>query len=115
MRFLTLFSLFLLLSCKTKKSVPGNELPACLKQKIEEFGTLPKKYQPAFIMAYTYQGKKVFFIPERCCDQLAEVVDEQCQVICNPSGGITGMGDGRCTDFLKIAKDSVRVWTRPAD
>jgi hypothetical protein len=59
---------------------------------------------------YRYNGKRVFLFSSDCCDQFNQVVDEQCNYICAPSGGITGKGDRKCTDFADKAELVKVVW-----
>ncbi|MCC7302745.1 MAG: hypothetical protein IT233_08885 [Bacteroidia bacterium] len=86
-----------------------------MREKIDAFIKLNKKYQPAYVTSYTYKGKRVFYFPDRCCDQQAEVWDEQCNLVCSPKGGFTGTGDGKCNDFFSEARDSAAVWLQPPD
>ena len=119
MKLLSVFlSLALMLgACCDKKKVtepaPQNSLiplPLCLHEKTEEFKKLDKKYRPANITRYTYKGKTVYYLPPRCCDQMSEVYDEDCNIICRPEGGITGKGDGKCPDFFTERKEAKIVW-----
>jgi hypothetical protein len=47
----------------------------------------------------TYRGATAYYVPPQCCDQFSVLFDASCTTICAPDGGITGSGDGRCTDF----------------
>jgi len=65
---------------------------------------------PAKIYRYTYNGEVVYFLSGRCCDVPSKLFDIQGNVICEPDGGITGKGDGRCTDFFEERTDEVLIW-----
>lgn len=55
---------------------------------------------PAYsVYQCTYRGATAYYLPAQCCDQFSALVDSNCGVICAPDGGISGSGDGRCTDF----------------
>jgi hypothetical protein len=100
-------------SCKTNPNgtSPYDDIfPNCIKGKIKEYEGLTGKYQPAYIKSYRYKGATVYYVPARCCDQMSEVLDAECNVICRPEGGITGKGDGKCSDFLETATEGKVIW-----
>jgi hypothetical protein len=90
---------------------PGGSIPACIKQQIEAIRKEPKRNPPAQVDEYIYNGKKVFLFSANCCDQYNMLYDSSCKIICAPSGGITGKGDGKCTDFSATAKYVKLVWS----
>ena len=98
----------LLMSCNKEKDTEN--LPACITQKIEAIKTETVRNPPAKIYRYSYQNKTVFFIPQYCCDVFSELYNENCTLICHPDGGITGMGDGKCSDFFTERKEERLVW-----
>jgi hypothetical protein len=55
-------------------------------------------------------GKKVYLFSADCCDQFNYLYDKDCNVICAPSGGFTGRGDGACANFKEMATDETLVW-----
>ena len=57
-----------------------------------------------------FKGMRVFYFSSNCCDQYNVVVDEKCNYICAPSGGTTGKGDGKCSDFLTMAQYIKLIW-----
>jgi hypothetical protein len=81
-----------------------------VQQKISEIKAQPKWNPPAEINEYEYNGQRVFLVTADCCDQFITLIDDKCNYICAPSGGITGNGDGKCKDFLRKAKHIRRVW-----
>jgi hypothetical protein len=91
------------------RAVP-NDLPFCVKSEIRVITDQEVSNPPARIYSYTYNSKKVYFIPQRCCDIPSILLDEDCNVICHPDGGITGGGDGRCRDFFDVRQDEKLVW-----
>jgi hypothetical protein len=94
------------MQCKKVRS----DTPACILEKIKIFQAQPKQNPAATVEEYLYKGKKVYGFSGPCCDAYNEIVDEQCNYICAPSGGITGRGDGKCTDFATEAKLIRIVW-----
>ncbi len=84
--------------------------PDCIQQKINEIKKQPKWNPPAQVNAYLYKGKTVYLFSSDCCDQFNALVDSACNYICAPSGGLTGKGDRKCTDFSAEAKLLKQVW-----
>ena len=87
-----------------------SKVPACVLERIEEIKKENKWNPPAEINEYEFQGKTVYLVSSDCCDQYNSLIDSDCQVICAPSGGITGKGDGKCTDFTNVAKFTRQIW-----
>src|SRR5687767_7516823 len=67
---------------------------------------------PLRIDEYEYNGGRVFYVTEECCDKFNPVYDGSCQMICAPSGGITGKGDGKCPDFASHARFVKTIWEK---
>jgi len=68
---------------------------------------------PASVWRYDYRGSVVYFVPERCCDQTSALYDADGNVICLPSGGIAGGGDGRCPEFFDERSNGMLLWQDP--
>lgn len=96
-------------NCEKGKS--EKNIPDCIKEKIKSIEQEKVWNPPAKIFQYQYLGKTVFYIPSHCCDIPGEVLDENCNVVCNPDGGITGKGDGRCTDFFNKRSEEKLIWS----
>ena len=109
MKFIILLLVFPLINeqCNNKRN---GKVPACILERIEEIKKENKWNPPAEINEYEFQGKTVYLISSACCDQYNSLVDSDCQVICAPSGGITGKGDGKCNDFTDVAKYTRQIW-----
>ena len=73
----------------------------------------PVANPPASVWRYHYAGRTVFYVPPKCCDFPSELYEADGDVICQPDGGLTGRGDGRCPDFHATRRDGVRVWLDP--
>lgn len=90
---------------KTKPAIP-----VCIQQKIEQIKAQPKWNPPAEVDEYSYNGQRVYLFSSNCCDQYNPLYDENCTFLCAPSGGYTGRGDGKCSDFNEKAKHIRLVW-----
>ncbi len=104
---LTIFLVIAANKCR-KENLP--QIPACIQSKIEAIQKQPKWNPAAEVKEYNYAGRRVFYFSSDCCDQYNTIVDENCNLICAPSGGITGKGDGKCADFSEIAREVRVVW-----
>ena len=100
---------FFIIKCKSVKELPSS-VPVCIKNKIEEIKKEPKWNPPAQVDEYSYNGKRVFLFSSNCCDQYNMLYNENCETICAPSGGFTGKGDNKCSDFFNTAKYVKLVW-----
>jgi len=50
-----------------------------------------------------YAGKPAYLIASPCCDKFDYLYDTRGIIVCAPSGGFTGRGDGSCPDILGTA------------
>jgi hypothetical protein len=87
-------------------------IPACLAEQLTRIQSNQYENPPLQIDEYEYNGKKVYLFTADCCDQYNILFDENCKGFCAPSGGITGKGDGKCTDFKDNAKLVRNIWKR---
>lgn len=87
-----------------------SHLPTAIDKKIETLKKEPKWNPPAKVYSYTYNGQTVYYFPAHCCDIPGEVLDEKGNHICSPDGGITGNGDGKCTDFFTARTNEKLIW-----
>lgn len=65
---------------------------------------------PAKIYRYEFEDQKVYYIPPRCCDIPGILLNESCETLCSPDGGLTGQGDGNCPDFFENRTNEVLIW-----
>ncbi len=88
----------------------SNVLPKCVQKIIDEGKKETPSTAPIQVDEYLFKGKKVYLFTAPCCDFYNEVYDENCKKICAPTGGFTGAGDGKCTEFFKEAKLVKNIW-----
>ena len=93
-------------SCKKQTM----KLPACIQDKIEAIQQRPRYNPPATVYRYLYADKYVYLLSSDCCDQYNYLYDRDCNIICAPSGGITGRGDNKCSNFRQVATDETLIW-----
>jgi hypothetical protein len=90
-------------------TVPDNA-PACIQDEIRKMQAEPVANPPASIWSYDYLGQTVFYIPPQCCDVTSKLLDQNCNELCSPDGGLTGRGDGKCPEFFDKRTDEKLVW-----
>ena len=86
---------------------------AWLDQLVARFTAEPVANPPHRILRYRYQGQTVYYVPPSCCDQPSILYDESGKRLCEPDGGMTGRGDGRCADFHGRRSDESVFWSDP--
>ena len=105
--------------CGKKKSNKSAEetldsIPFCVRKIIDIQSKETPPNAPVQIEEYVFNGKTVYLFTAQCCDQFNTLYDDNCKVICSPSGGITGRGDRKCDDFSKTAKLVKLIWREAA-
>ena len=103
------FVAWLLVSGCSKNDIP-NGVPDCIAQRIKQLEAASVANPPARVVQYTYNGQTVYYIPPKCCDIPSILLDENCNSICAPDGGLTGGGDGKCTDFFQKRTNEKVIW-----
>jgi len=104
-------------SAKTCTATFESEVVACdsttwLNKLIVEFKNDLDSNPPHSIYKYDYYGETVYYVPPQCCDQYSTLYDACEKEICAPDGGITGTGDGKCSDFFKVRKNEKLVFSQ---
>lgn len=100
--------LSLFIGCNNEESV--KDIPDCIDNMIDDIKNESVWNPPAKVYSYTYEGQTVYFIPQRCCDIPSSLYDDNCNLICNPDGGESGTGDGKCTDFFELRTNEKLIW-----
>ncbi|WP_101444758.1 DUF6970 domain-containing protein [Pontibacter ramchanderi] len=89
-----------------EKDIPTGWLSELIRELEHEDPANP----PAKVYRYTYNGQEVYYLTSRCCDIPAKVYDTEGNLLCEPEGGITGQGDGRCADFIDARTNETLIW-----
>ncbi len=113
MKIATAIFLPLLISaCASSPLLDKNEdeIPDWLGERIEIFQRVPLKNPPVEITQWTFNGNRVYYISTYCCDIFSELYSDGGDLLCHPDGGITGKGDGRCTEFFDERADMRLIW-----
>ncbi|MFD1185458.1 DUF6970 domain-containing protein [Pontibacter rugosus] len=84
--------------------------PAWLNELIQELKAAEPTNPPAKIYSYTYDYQTVYYLTGHCCDFPSKLYDARGNLYCEPDGGITGKGDGRCSDFLERRENEKLIW-----
>lgn len=95
-------------SSNDKENIKG--LPSCMVKLIAKFKQEDVQNPPRKIFSYTYYGATVYYVSPPCCDFFSDLYDSNCKIIAHPDGGITGRGDGRAKDFVKLRTNEKLVW-----
>lgn len=107
-----LFGLIIFCGCqlKTTSETNTNSELSWVQDFISEKSAKSVENPPASISKCAYQEETVYYVPAPCCDQYATLYDAEKEVVCYPSGGLTGQGDGRCRDFNADKADCQEIW-----
>ena len=104
----------LLAACATSPPVVAEPArPAFVNRLIAGFEAEPVANPPAEVWEYAYRGQTVYFVPARCCDIPSQVYAADGTPLCQPDGGLTGRGDGKCPDFAAARTAGRLVWRDP--
>ena len=116
MKTIVFFVAMLVLSisaCAQKSAEPN--IPAkldttvpWLQAKIWDYQSRAVSNPPRSIIKTTFEGKPVYYVPPVCCDIPGELYAEDGALMCYPSGGITGNGDGKCPKFRIEYSDNTK-------
>ncbi len=85
-------------------------IPKPIRKKIEQLKKEEMKNPPVSVYEYVYAGKKVYYFTPYCCDVSGQLYNAAGNLICEPDGGITGTGDGKCTDFFDKRTNERLLW-----
>ena len=91
-------------------TIHQDNAPAWLMQKVAEFQAAEPANPPVKIYRYQYQNQQVYYITGRSGDIPSELYTTDGKQLCQPDGGITGRGDGRCPDFVETRTAETLIW-----
>lgn len=95
----------------SQPSPSSTSLPEWLRVKIGQYEALPADRAPLGIWRITHKGQPAYYMQSPCCDQFNPLYDAAGAEICNPSGGFTGRGDGKCPTPMDPGTEAKRVWS----
>ena len=83
--------------------------PSCINYKINEMMSEPLRNPKASVTFIRTKTTLYYYIPAYCCDFPSVLLDHECNVICNPDGGIAARGSGNCPE-LKDEIERYVIW-----
>jgi len=89
-------------------AAPG--LPAWLQALVADFDAQPARTAPSTAFALPYEGATAYLFMAPCCDEFNPLYDARGVLVCHPSGGVTGRGDGKCPAGLPPRAQWREVW-----
>ena len=92
----------------TRTEVAG--LPEWLRIRLADYDAQPGPAAPRAVFQVRYGDGVAYWVQAGCCDQLDPLIDARGVLLCYPSGGFTGRGDGKCPQALPPAADRREVW-----
>ena len=92
----------------TRAEVVG--LPEWLRIRLADYDAQPGPAAPQAVYALRYGAGLAYYVQAGCCDQLDPLIDARGVILCHPTGGFTGRGDGRCPQALPATSERREVW-----
>ena len=92
----------------TRVEVAG--LPEWLRIRLADYDAQSGPAAPQAVFEVPYGDGVAYYVKAGCCDQLDPLVDARGVLVCYPSGGFTGRGDGKCLGALPPVADRREVW-----
>ena len=101
MRKTIIFPVMLLTACTSAQPVISEEhdpkeLTPAMRREVQRLAQDPQAVTNMPISRVQYLGKEAFLVTSPCCDQFNYLYDQAAKVLCAPTGGFAGQGDGRC-------------------
>jgi hypothetical protein len=96
-------------------SAPSNRVevggvPEWLRIRLADYDAQPGPAAPRAVFQVRYGDGVAFYVQAGCCDQLDPLVDANGVLVCYPTGGYTGLGDGKCPGALPPVGERREVW-----
>ena len=92
----------------TRVEVAG--LPEWLRIRLADYDAQPRPAAPQAVFEVRYGNGVAYLVLAGCCDQLNPLIDSHGVLVCYPSGGFTGRGDGKCPGALPPGDERREVW-----
>ncbi|MEP6504081.1 MAG: hypothetical protein ABJD97_12165 [Betaproteobacteria bacterium] len=85
-------------------------LPEWLRIRLADYDAQPRPAAPQAVFEVRYGDGVAYLVLAGCCDQFNPLLDARGVLICHPSGGFTGRGDGKCPAALRPDVERREVW-----
>jgi len=85
------------------------DAPNCIENEIKKIKNEAVRNPPAQVWQWETDGQIYYYITSDCCDQYNYLYTNNCDIICAPDGGITGLGDRNCPNFIGPIKKTL-LW-----
>jgi len=85
------------------------DAPNCIENEIKKIKNEAVRNPPAQVWQWEADGQIYYYITSDCCDQYNYLYTNNCDIICAPDGGITGLGDRNCPNFIGLIKKTL-LW-----
>ena len=85
-------------------------LPEWLRIRLADYDAQSGPAAPRAVYEVRRGDGIAYYVKAGCCDQLDPLVDARGVLVCYPSGGFTGRGDGKCPQALPPEADRREVW-----
>ncbi|HET8693297.1 MAG TPA: hypothetical protein VFM33_01360 [Aquabacterium sp.] len=108
-----LMAALLALAAQASPMRPKSDLPRWLQAKVDRYAVLPPEQSAQAVWQISVQGRPAYLEIAPCCDQLNPLFDSQGHLLCHPSGGLTGIGDGRCPHPADRNRAPQLLWVHP--
>lgn len=92
----------------TRVEVAG--LPEWLRIRLADYDAQAGAAAPRAVFQVPWGSGVAYYVQAGCCDQLDPLVDANGVLLCYPTGGYTGHGDGKCKGALPPPAQRREVW-----
>lgn len=99
--------------CDSSPTESDEPTPMWLGSVIAQIQAQPVTNPPTEIWRYRYHGEVVYYRTARCCDIPSDLWNADGDLLCQPDGGFSGNGDGRCPDFFDTRSGGRLIFRDP--
>ena len=85
-------------------------LPEWLRIRLADYDAQSGRGAPRAVFQVPYGDGIAYYVQAGCCDQLDPLIDTRGVIVCYPTGGYTGRGDGKCLQELPAVAQRREVW-----
>ena len=103
-------AMLVLILCTCNKVDVPEDTPRAIKKIIREMQEESVSNPPSSVWEYTFEGRKVYYVPPKCCDIPSTLYDSKGEQLCHPDGGFSGAGDGDCPGFFSGRSNERLIW-----